>query len=142
MKWITTGETQYKVGQVDDEIIADARKAGLSEAGIEALESGDRATYKQELDKLSRANPGSIWACTAGYTLWFNSAPEGERNADYKQIEWELDAIADNAPGSLKICLRCGHSWKTIAPGSPDVCPRCKSKYWNRPRQSAGKEEK
>ena len=137
MKWITTGETQYKVGSVDDEIISDARKAGLSEAGIEALTNGNRAAYKRELDALQRSNPGSIWACTSGYCLWFNAAPEGERNADYKQIERELDAIADNAPGSLKICLRCGHSWKTREPGNPKVCPnpKCKSPYWDKPRK-------
>lgn len=138
MKYISsvTGD-QYRIGSVDDEIVADARKAGLSEVGIAAMREGHREIYKLELDKLSRSNPGSVWACTSGYTLWFNSAPEGERESDYRKLERELDQIADKTTGKTLICLRCGHSWKTREPGNPKVCPnpKCKSPYWNKPRR-------
>ena len=138
MKWISSVRNeQFKVGSVDDEIISDARKAGLSEAGIEALTNGNRAAYKRELDALQRSNPGSIWACTSGYCLWFNAAPEVERETDYHKLERELDQIADKTTGKLLICLRCGHSWKTREPGNPKVCPnpKCKSPYWDKPRK-------
>ena len=36
MKFVSTVSPEYKVGQVDDEIIADARHAGLPELGITA----------------------------------------------------------------------------------------------------------
>lgn len=33
-------------------------------------------------------------------------------------------------------CLRCGHIWEPKHPNDkPKVCPKCKSPYWNRPRQ-------
>jgi len=31
-------------------------------------------------------------------------------------------------------CLRCGHPWVPRRPEPPQVCPKCKSPYWNRPR--------
>lgn len=33
-------------------------------------------------------------------------------------------------------CVRCGHEW---LPRDPKVCPKCKSPYWDRPRQAEGK---
>lgn len=93
MKWISTVESEYKVGKVDDEIIGDARNAGLSELGIQAMITGDKRTFKLELDKLERLDPGSIWAYTAGYGLWFNAANPGEQNADYRRIERELKCL-------------------------------------------------
>lgn len=30
-------------------------------------------------------------------------------------------------------CLRCGHEWHPRDDDLPKVCPKCKSKYWNRP---------
>jgi len=93
MKWISTVEPEYKVGKVDNEIIEDARKAGLSELGIQAMTSGDRRTFKLELDRLERLTPGSIWACTSGYGLWFNAATPGEQNTDYRRIERELKCL-------------------------------------------------
>ena len=36
-------------------------------------------------------------------------------------------------------CLRCGHTWIPHNPNKiPKVCPnpKCKSPYWNRPRQN------
>lgn len=34
-------------------------------------------------------------------------------------------------------CDRCGHQWAPREPGQPPtVCPKCKSPYWDRPRQS------
>ncbi len=83
MKPISSIEPKYRVGQVDDEIIQDAKNAGLSETGIEAMTKGNRKVFKMELEKLERTCPGNIWACTAGYALWFNSANEGEKRQDY-----------------------------------------------------------
>ena len=93
MKQISCIKVEYCVGKVDEEIVQDARNAGLSEEGIQAMISGARKTYKAELDKLSRTNPGSIWACTTGYTLWFNSASESDRRADYQKINRELQCL-------------------------------------------------
>jgi len=40
-------------------------------------------------------------------------------------------------------CHRCGHEWvprESSDPGrDPKVCPKCKSPYWDRPRQSESK---
>src|SRR5205814_370507 len=34
-------------------------------------------------------------------------------------------------------CERCGHEWLPKGRDrEPEVCPRCKSPYWNRPRRS------
>lgn len=34
-------------------------------------------------------------------------------------------------------CERCGHEWVPRDKGQdPKVCPKCKSPYWDRPRQS------
>ena len=33
-------------------------------------------------------------------------------------------------------CLRCNHTWAPRKPNNiPKVCPKCKSPYWNKPRQ-------
>jgi len=49
-------------------------------------------------------------------------------------------------------CLRCEHEWiprglklpadggkPEESPETPRVCPKCKSPYWDKPRQSAAK---
>ena len=36
-------------------------------------------------------------------------------------------------------CERCGHEWIPREEAEPRVCPKCKSPYWNRPRQRAAK---
>lgn len=95
MKQISTVQPEYWIGKVDEEIIQDAQAAGLSDEGIQAMIGGDRNAYKAEIDKLERANPGSIWACTAGYSLWFNAAAEGERVVDYNKINEELEIRAE-----------------------------------------------
>jgi hypothetical protein len=35
-------------------------------------------------------------------------------------------------------CERCGHKWvkRSATEGDPVICPKCKSPYWNRPRQA------
>jgi len=44
--------------------------------------------------------------------------------------EWELNFK----------CLRCGHRWTPRKPNNaPKVCPKCKSPYWDRPRQNENK---
>jgi len=37
-------------------------------------------------------------------------------------------------------CQRCGHEW---VPRQPEVkiCPKCKSKYWNVPKEGGRKQE-
>jgi len=34
-------------------------------------------------------------------------------------------------------CERCNHTWipRETTEGEPLVCPKCKSPYWNKPRQ-------
>lgn len=33
-------------------------------------------------------------------------------------------------------CFRCGHSWRPKNINKmPTVCPKCKSPYWNKPRE-------
>lgn len=40
-------------------------------------------------------------------------------------------------------CERCGHEWVPRSEGEePRVCPKCKSPYWNRPRQRKSKHGK
>ena len=31
-------------------------------------------------------------------------------------------------------CNRCGHEWVPRENGEPEVCPKCKSPYWNKVR--------
>ena len=93
MKQISIVQPEYWVGKVDAEIIQDAKGAGLSEEGIRAMISGARDAYKVELDKLAVVNPGSIWACITGYSLWFNAASLVERQADYQNIKESLTCI-------------------------------------------------
>lgn len=34
-------------------------------------------------------------------------------------------------------CERCRHEWIPKRPGfAPAICPKCKSPYWTRPRQT------
>ena len=33
-------------------------------------------------------------------------------------------------------CERCNHTWVPRDEATPLVCPKCKSPYWNKPRQS------
>lgn len=35
------------------------------------------------------------------------------------------------------LCERCGHVWVPRDSEKPRVCPKCKSPYWDRPRQNA-----
>lgn len=32
-------------------------------------------------------------------------------------------------------CERCGHEWIARGEQPPTACPRCKSPYWDRPRE-------
>jgi len=42
-------------------------------------------------------------------------------------------------------CERCGHVWVPRLYGKkkqePVICPKCKSPYWNKPRQGQGKKK-
>lgn len=29
-------------------------------------------------------------------------------------------------------CIKCGHKWKQRGKRLPDVCPSCKSRFWNK----------
>lgn len=33
-------------------------------------------------------------------------------------------------------CERCSHEWIPRDEGEPNVCPKCKSPYWNKPRKT------
>jgi len=39
-------------------------------------------------------------------------------------------------------CERCGHEWVPREKQEPRVCPKCKSPYWNVPRQDRKTESK
>ena len=46
-----------------------------------------------------------------------------------------------NAGANIKIighkCFRCGHEWRPKKMDSiPKVCPKCKSPYWDRPKNT------
>lgn len=91
MKYISSvTPEEYKAGKVDEEIIQDARDAGLSERGVAAMVGGNLVVFKLELDALQRKYPGNVWSCTAGYGLWFNAASAGQREHDYYKIQQEL----------------------------------------------------
>ncbi len=32
-------------------------------------------------------------------------------------------------------CLRCGHTWWPRTPGRPGVCPQCKNREWDKPKE-------
>ena len=36
-------------------------------------------------------------------------------------------------------CLRCGHTWLVTRDQLPRTCARCRSPYWDRPRQAGAK---
>jgi len=36
-------------------------------------------------------------------------------------------------------CARCGHRWVPRSEAHPTICPKCKSPYWDRPREKKGK---
>jgi hypothetical protein len=38
-------------------------------------------------------------------------------------------------------CERCSHVWfpRKYGEEDPVICPKCKSPYWNRPRETKGK---
>jgi hypothetical protein len=33
-------------------------------------------------------------------------------------------------------CERCGHHWAPRVLPLPNICPRCKSRYWDEPRRN------
>jgi len=40
-------------------------------------------------------------------------------------------------------CYRCGHSWVPRGIGEiPEICPKCKSPYWKKPKTRFNKGEK
>jgi len=40
-------------------------------------------------------------------------------------------------------CERCGHEWLPREKDQePQVCPKCKSPYWNAPRKFAAKQQR
>lgn len=40
-----------------------------------------------------------------------------------------------SAPPEKLKCKRCKHEWWPRTPELPEICPNCKSPYWNKPRQ-------
>lgn len=88
---------------VTDAMVADARKAGLSEKGIAAMQAGNAGAYKRELDALAIRKPGNVWACTDGYTLWFNTANATARAADYSRIAAQLGRVGGSSRSAAKV---------------------------------------
>jgi len=43
--------------------------------------------------------------------------------------------MAETTITQLK-CLRCNHEWFPNKPAPPKHCPKCKSPYWNKPRNN------
>jgi predicted Zn-ribbon and HTH transcriptional regulator len=39
-------------------------------------------------------------------------------------------------------CERCDHEWQKRGKLEPEICPKCKSAYWNRPKNIEETEEK
>jgi len=39
-------------------------------------------------------------------------------------------------------CERCSHEWQPRKEDYPRTCPKCKSAYWDKPRQNKIKEKK
>jgi len=37
------------------------------------------------------------------------------------------------------ICERCQHQWLSRKNQKPTVCPKCKSPYWDKPRERGNK---
>jgi len=35
----------------------------------------------------------------------------------------------------LHKCKRCGKAWFPRKPGTPRICPTCKTTYWNEPKK-------
>jgi hypothetical protein len=89
-----TSEDTDKLGDVSDAVVAEARAAGLSEAGIEAMRAGDKAGYRRELRRLEVERRGSIWACTDGYKLLFDSMSPSERSRDEARLGNALSSVA------------------------------------------------
>lgn len=85
-----------KLGAIMESVINDAREAGLDAVGLAAMRSGDRAAYRAALRRLDRAVPGSIWACTTGFSILYNSSPESERRADIRRAERQLRLVAQS----------------------------------------------
>ena len=46
----------------------------------------------------------------------------------------DIQPIQEIAPGIfLHVCLRCDYKWDSHKE-RPEVCPKCKNKYWDIPR--------
>jgi rubrerythrin len=35
------------------------------------------------------------------------------------------------------VCERCNHTWLPRSEEAPETCPKCRSPYWNKPRQNS-----
>lgn len=82
-----------RIGQLSEDSRSALWSAGFSLEGIASAETGDIQAYRSELNKFERQHPGSIFACTTGYALWFNSVGASARRADEQRIDVELRAI-------------------------------------------------
>lgn len=36
----------------------------------------------------------------------------------------------------MNLCFRCNHQWKPMPDNAPTICPRCKSKLWNKRKEA------
>jgi len=50
--------------------------------------------------------------------------------------------MVDKVPLMGYRCERCEHEWLPRGDKEPRVCPKCKSPYWDRPRQNGNNKNK
>ena len=63
---------------------------------------------------------------------YFKRQREGEQ-ADTVIESYILEVLHEHIPSCR--CLRCGHGWSPRVLERSRICPKCKSPYWNKPRQ-------
>lgn len=88
---------------------------------------------------------------------WESTKTEGiHLSLEQLQVAWDLSrwfwvgtTTIDHLPSEgwdeeelevpRRTCERCGHSWILRRAQEPMICPKCKSPYWNKPRQRTDK---
>ena len=74
---------------------------------------------------------------------WWEKQPDGTYRGEWYDETDNFHSAKDYNPPeipagviSLHKCLRCNHVWYPKSGTEPRVCPKCKSPYWNRPRNA------
>lgn len=56
-----------------------------------------------------------------------------QHEAVHKEIR-KTQPKAELGPVYERFCQRCDHTWMPRKANIPDVCPKCRSYLWNKPR--------